>query len=379
MNSKQRIKAAIAHRQPDRIPVGERDYAANDFIEAVLGRKTLFGGMAMVQALWDGRWQDWVDSLMRDLPDLIDRLQWDLVVVWPNIGKDTPIERPEPIAGEPGRYRDSAGNVLKYTEEGDRILIVEESGRKPRNAYLEGLTGTPTLPSEQIVRDALLKRYARSHYIVGAYSPESHPSLNYASGVGLEKWIMELYEDPDGWQRRVMNPDREPHLRAAAEQARAMGFDAWAFGMDFGHSGGPFLSPKMFESLIYPMLKRNFAIVHEAGLDVFLHQCGDNRPLMEMIVDAGVDILQSIQPEAHIEELKARYGHRVTLMGGVSFEALIRGTPKDTRRETFWALDHCAQDGGFILSSQHSLPKGVKVQNYLAMLDAKAEWEKANL
>jgi hypothetical protein len=334
--------------------------------------------MAMYQALWNGRWQDWIESVARDLPDLIDRLQWDIVVVWPNIGRDTPIEKLEVLDASAGRYRDAAGNILQYTEEGDRILIIEESGRKVRDAYLESLTGRETLPDEQIVRDALLQRYGPTHYIVGAYSPTAHPSLRYSSGVGLEKWVMEIYEDPDGWEKRAMNPEREPYLRDACVRAKAMGYDAWAFGMDFGHSGGPFIRPELFEKLVYPMLKRDFAAVHKAGLDVFLHQCGDNRPLMEMIVDAGVDILQSIQPEEHIEELKARYGKKVTLMGGVSFQSLILGTPEDVKKETFWALDQCAQDGGFILASQHSLPHGLGPQNYLAMLDAKRDWEEAN-
>ena len=108
MNSKERIKATLRHEQPDRIPVGERDYASNSFIEALLGRESLCGGMKSYQALWNGRWQDWIDSMLRDLPELIDRLEWDIVVVWPNIGKDTPIEKPELIDEKQGLYRDSS-------------------------------------------------------------------------------------------------------------------------------------------------------------------------------------------------------------------------------------------------------------------------------
>jgi len=379
VNSKERIKATLRHEQPDRIPVGERDYAANSFIEALLGRESLFGGMKSYQALWKGRWQEWIDSILRDLPELIDRLQWDIVVVWPNIGKDTPIEKPELIDEKQGLYSDSAGNILQYTEEGDRILMIEESGKSHRNAYLEALGEKPTLPSEEVVRSTLLKRYGKTHYIVGAYSPNSHPSLHYSSGVGLEKWIMQIYEDPDGWQARAMNPEGARWLDDVCARAGKIGIDAWAFSWDFGHSGGPFLSPERFEKLVYPKLKRDFAIAHKNGLDVFLHQCGDNRPLMDMIVDAGVDIIQSIQPEEHIEELKALYGKKVTLMGGVSFKSLIMGTPEDVKKETFRALDQCAPGGGFILASQHSLPHGLKPQNYLAMLEAKREWEKANL
>jgi uroporphyrinogen decarboxylase len=190
---------------------------------------------------------------------------------------------------------------------------------------------------------------------------------------------MQIYEDPDGWQTRAMSPEGERWLDASCARAKSIGIDAYAFGMDFGHSGGPFISPDRFEKLVYPKLKRDFAMAHRHGLDVFLHQCGDNRPLMDMIVEAGVDIIQSIQPEEHIEELKAKYGKRVTLMGGVSFKSLILGTPEDVKKETFRALDQCAHDGGFILASQHSLPHGLKPQNYLAMLEARREWEKVNL
>ncbi len=377
MTPKERVKAALRHERADRIPVGERDWASNDFIRDLLGRESHFGGLKMYQALWGGQWDRYINGAVQDLGDLADRLAWDIIVVWANIGRDTPIEPLRPLGDD--RYTDAVGNIYKYSEPVDRIFLVERKGHPPPNTSLDALSHEFPLPSEMLFWNAMMERFGKTHYMIGGYWRGWHPTLGYSSIEGLEPWVMALYEDPEKFHAEHLAGIENPIFAEGLREGKKLGLDAWADAWDLGYSGGPFVKPALFEKWVYPVLKKKWKMVHDHGLDVFFHQCGDNRLLMEMIVDAGADIIQSIQPEEHIEELKAKYGPKVTLMGGVSLDTLVRGTPEDVRRETRWALDTCAPGGGFILASQHSLPRGVKVENYQAMLAAKKDWEETHV
>jgi uroporphyrinogen-III decarboxylase len=89
-----------------------------------------------------------------------------------------------------------------------------------------------------------------------------------------------------------------------------------------------------------------------------------------MMIEAGMDCYQAIQPVERIEEIKALYGDRLTLWGGVATSSLASGTPEEIRHEVLFSLKHCAPGGGFILGSSHSLTVGTKPENYRMMLDS---------
>ena len=91
---------------------------------------------------------------------------------------------------------------------------------------------------------------------------------------------------------------------------------------------------------------------------------------MDMIVEAGVDVYQSIQPEMDILTMKKRYGKNITLWGGVDSAALITGNPETIFKETKRRLEELKPGGGYIFGTSHSLMPRTKYENYLAMLDA---------
>jgi uroporphyrinogen decarboxylase len=109
----------------------------------------------------------------------------------------------------------------------------------------------------------------------------------------------------------------------------------------------------------------------ELGLRVIKHTDGMIWPLLEMIVDSGIDCLDPIDPVAGMDlaEVKAKYGKRIALKGNVDCAHLMTlGTPEQVAAATREALRIGAPGGGFILSSSNSIHSSVKPENYMAML-----------
>ncbi|HUS91290.1 MAG TPA: hypothetical protein VM695_05535, partial [Phycisphaerae bacterium] len=109
MLPRERVFAALEHREPDRIPWGEHSIDYNVY-EDVLGRPTLAQAkMRETQAYWDGRRDEVVECVKRDRLDLVRALEMDIVFVGAVPPKDY---RPEPMERlDEGVYRDKDGSI----------------------------------------------------------------------------------------------------------------------------------------------------------------------------------------------------------------------------------------------------------------------------
>jgi uroporphyrinogen decarboxylase len=113
------------------------------------------------------------------------------------------------------------------------------------------------------------------------------------------------------------------------------------------------------------------------GLYVIKHTDGNLWPIMDMIVDSGIDCLDPIDPVAGMDlaEVKAKYGSRIALKGNVDCANLMTfGAPEETVDATKETLRKGMPGGGFILSSSNSIHSGVKPENYIAMLRTLREY-----
>jgi hypothetical protein len=140
---------------------------------------------------------------------------------------------------------------------------------------------------------------------------------------------------------------------------------------DTGTSRGPIVSPDTYERLALPFLKKRLENLRSHGVQILMHNCGDNRPLMGMFIEAGVQCYQSLQPTANMElgPLVEQFGDRMTFWGGVPVELLVGGTPDEVRACVRAALEIGRRARGFILGPSHSVAYGTKYDNFMAMLD----------
>jgi len=136
-------------------------------------------------------------------------------------------------------------------------------------------------------------------------------------------------------------------------------------------NNGPMVSPALFRRWIMPGLQALATEAHSRGKAFIQHACGNNWALLDMFVEAGTDVYQSIQSSAGMEVklLKEQYTGKLTLWGGASMESLISGTAADVKNEIMYALKYAAPGGGFIAGASHSLGVGTQYESYLAMLE----------
>ena len=372
MTPKERMLMAIAHEEPDRVPVSEWQFGREIFAP-VIGREPIaFTGLGRAKAMWAGRRDDVTNEWKHGLVELVRRFEWDAVLVHVVIGKDTEIPVPEPLPD--GTWRDPRGYILTYSESTDRLFITkkEEQAAAPA-ADPAPADLTPTDSELEVVRH-VVGELGKTHFVFAA-PLRGHPTLNFsdASVSGLEAWV-KLYEDPDRYAEQALAGMTSEHTRLGIETAKREGLDGVAMGCDYGCNTGPFMSPDLFRRCIQPSLAAFCDLVHSYGLTMLLHACGNNQVLMDMIVEAGVDVYQSIQTEMDIIKIKQRYGKHITLWGGVPAGDLVTGTPEQVRGEAIRYLEACKPGGGYVFATTHSVMPGATLENYEAMLQAHREF-----
>jgi uroporphyrinogen decarboxylase len=157
-----------------------------------------------------------------------------------------------------------------------------------------------------------------------------------------------------------------------AKEVAACGADFVWTGDDYAYTEGPLMSPESFREIFCPGLHRVMHGYKALGLYVIKHTDGNLWPILDMIVDSGIDCLDPIDPVAgmDIAQVKAKYGHRIAIKGNVDCaQTLTSGSVEEVVAETKEALRQGMPGGGFILSSSNSIHSGVKPENYVAMLE----------
>jgi len=373
MTRKERVRAAIEHREPDTVPIAEWiiDYEPASL---VLGRPTFLRGKArLAHALWAGRRDEVVASVKRDLVELVRRLDLDMVCADLTYPRGLTWEPPEQVDHE--TWRDRHGNVFRYSELTRDLMLMQagERGYEPeRPARDEWQEQAPAErawkpdPSELEVIEHVLGELGGTHF---TFTGMGRAGLPIFTALWVERDLLRLAdEDPD-----VLAAER---LESAEWSAARMpffarlGFDAILGGEDYGFNSGPFMSPETFRRVHFPGLRRICEAAHQNGLFYICHSCGNLRPILPLMIEAGIDVYQAIQPIEDIAGLKRDFGQDVCLWGGVSNHDLVRAGPDEIRRQVKHAVESCAAGGGFILGSSHSITVQTPLENIMAMLEA---------
>ncbi len=370
MNGKERVQHALARQPVDRIPLG---FYAIDFdtVERLLGHETYLRAKAKTQiALWEGRRDEVVQSWIEDTIALYRKLDVLAIV---NLAADAcGIVPPKNYEPEAVRRIDDVtweaqdGRVWKYSPVTADLTLVHD----PREITLDqfDLDESPAPPDPSVfeVMDAVIAALGDTRYILGPSGGEAGMILLGGMEVGLMAYAAqpELVRHAIAYHTRMANLRDAWYLRP--------GVDAVLWGTDFSATIGPMISPAMFRDFCLPSIKERVQHVKAQGYRVVKHACGNNWKLLDMFVEAGYDAYQSIQASAgmDLERVKAQYGDRLVLWGGVKVEHLLAGEPEDVRADVRRALEIGSPGGGFILGTTHSVAVGTRYDNFMALLDA---------
>ncbi len=151
-------------------------------------------------------------------------------------------------------------------------------------------------------------------------------------------------------------------------------FDLVFISDDIGTQNSLLMSPDMWRQHLEPRMKRWCDLIHSYGLKVFYHTDGAAEPLIDPLIECGIDVLNPIQhicPGMEAGALQKKYGDRVIFHGGVDNQKVLPfGTPDDVRAEVRMLLDTLGKGReGFICCSCHNVQAGTPIDNILAMID----------
>jgi uroporphyrinogen decarboxylase len=148
---------------------------------------------------------------------------------------------------------------------------------------------------------------------------------------------------------------------------------------DFGTNTGPMFNPKVYTEIIKPKHKRTIELIKKKapGAKVMLHCDGAIRRFIPDLIDAGFDILNPIEghlPGMDPATLKKDFGSEIVFQGGVDIKSVLtKGSVADVRREVRLRIEQMGEGGGYILAPAHNFGDDIPLENMLAFFEAGRE------
>jgi uroporphyrinogen decarboxylase len=156
------------------------------------------------------------------------------------------------------------------------------------------------------------------------------------------------------------------------------GADILGLGDDIGMQTAPMMSAAMYRTWLKPRLKKVIVAAKSAKPDILIsyHSCGYILPFIEDLIEAGVDVLNPVQPECmDFAEVHARYGDRLSFNGTIGTQQLMPyGTPEQVRAEVRRNLEIAGEKGGLFCCPTHMLEPEVPWANVEAYVAAVREF-----
>jgi uroporphyrinogen decarboxylase len=152
----------------------------------------------------------------------------------------------------------------------------------------------------------------------------------------------------------------------------ALPLDGFLLSDDWGEQRGVIMGPRLWRKFVKPRAEQLFAAVHGSGKWSFLHCCGSVFDILPDMIEIGLDVLESLQPEAmDVYEIKRRYGRELRLWGGLGTQRVIPfGSPAEIRAEIARLRRELGRGGGYILAPAKPLMPEVPTPNAVAVVEA---------
>ncbi len=398
MNSRQRTLTALAHKEPDRVPIdlgGSLVTGINAVAYHQLKQHLGLNGQPV-------RVADIILQLAQVEEPVRQRFGVDVVglpLLEPLPGVRNTHWKPWTLPdGSPALI--SADFLPETTEKGDLLIRANDGSITqwmpagtyhfvPRDAPLANATLADVerfeprrISDEELdfVHHAARRLRRETEYaIFGWFGGSLFEGAQFARGwVNL---MMDLKRAPDFAAALVeklaqaAQADLERYLNAVGEYVDVIGF-----GDDFGVQAGLQISPAYYRRYFLPHHRRLYGLVHaRTRAYVFLHSCGSVYDLIPDLIEAGVDVLNPVQTSAakmEPERLKREFGDRLTFWGGgcCPQRVLPWNTAEEVATDVRERLRIFAPGGGYVFAPTHDIQPDAPPRNIAAMYDAALKW-----
>ncbi|MBT4425261.1 MAG: hypothetical protein HOA58_16850 [Rhodospirillaceae bacterium] len=192
---------------------------------------------------------------------------------------------------------------------------------------------------------------------------------------GFGDWLKDLYKSKE-FVTGLMENISKHWIRVAENALDACdgNVDILFFGDDLATQQAPLFNPEIYREMVKPVHARMIgAVKARADVKVLYHSCGSVEPMIEDLIDVGVDALNPVQISANNMEpemLKEKYDGRMSFWGGINTQRVLPlGTPEEVRAEVQKMVELMGRGGGYVLNSVHNIQGDVPAANIVAMFD----------
>ena len=366
MTSRQRVIGALNHAPIDRVPIDlGMHYSTGISAFAYWKLREHLGlGTDRIEVC------DVVQFLARVDADIMQRFHVDCILLQPRWLKT---HRWTPRAP----YTFAVPRTMQPQRGPDGEWVVEFNGgrmRMPAGGYFfDG----DWLTCEDRTGDDKLLATAREAERIHEETPFATFLMAFGGYFSMKPdFLCRMLTDPDEIKAQNEIQCRND-LAAAAKIIKAMGrhIHGICLNSDLGSQAAPFCRPSVYEELCAPYVKRLCAFIHEnSDCKTFLHCCGSVQPMIPILIDAGIDVLNPVQISAdnmNPRDLKRKYGDKIVFWGGgCNTQAVLgHGTPEPVAANVCELMAAFKPGSGFVFNQVHNIMGDVPPQNVVVMLD----------
>lgn len=413
MTSRERVMAAIGHKQPDHVPLDLGGTPSSGISAIAYNNLKKYLGMTGGQT----RIYDVVQQVAQPETEILDRFGVDVLDIGRVFNeKDEDWHETVLADGSTGHYpnwfhpeKQPNGDYHVYDKEGTLIA------KMPVGATFFDQTYFPYLEDYPDDYSDLDHQMGKVLWSALVHSPWDHSgdkdfyktlrektlklrestdrALMITCGCNLFEWgtflrridnfLMDTYADEENVEALVEQLMIR-HMATLEKVCEAVGdiVDILRFGDDLGMDTGMFMSREKYQTLFKPYHTKLNEYVHKhSRMKTFLHSCGSIYPIIPDLIEAGYDVLNPVQTTAYQmdpEVLKREFGKDITFWGGGcnTRTVLNHASPKEVYEYARRMIDIFNQDGGFVFNQEHNIMPDVPPENILAMYQAVADSRK---
>ena len=399
MRSRERVLAALDHREPDRVPIDLGSNLTSGIMAHALDKLRRHLGLAVRPV----RVHEVFQMLGEVELDVVERLGADILPVEPLVqffGLRREGWKPWRLWDGtevlvPGQFAvdvDAEGGLLLHTG-GDRAKPVE--GRMPRAGFYFDM---PSLTESRPDWRPPSLEEARRQNVLGAEELEfmqaraEHLRATTDKALMLGAWdstglgwagsipdFLMLMLAEKAYVKDLFAVRTEVAIENLERLKGHLGDSIDIIGMegnDYGAQNAELISPELFEELCIPFFRAQNDWVHRnTGWKTWYHCCGSITRILPMLIEAGVDVINPVQTSAAGMDpawLKERFGGRVVFWGGGvdTQRTLPFGSPEQVAAEVRERIRIFAPGGGFVFNPIHNIQQGTPPENIVAAYEA---------
>lgn len=362
MTSRERVLKAINHEEPDRVPLyfgGTSSFLTD---EAYFILKDYLGIKGDIQPYRVGHTGNYCDQR------ILEALDVDVRMVYMREPLDVPRLDADTVLDDWGVPLKRVGGY------GVRI------NPPLANASKEEIDAHPWPDPYDPRRVEGLAEYAASlrkntDKAIVARSPQAASFLEYGAWLrGMEQFMIDMLTNKE-FTEKLLDKILELQIQFYDAFLTAVGqyVDIVETAEDYGTQNSLLISPKLFREVIKPRRKaiNDFIKKKCPGVKILHHSCGAIEPIIEDLIETGVDILNPVQPLPNMnpEEIKEKYGNRICLCGGINMQTLGVLDIKEVEQEVVLRINQMAKGGGYLFCTSNHVQVDTRPENVVALFD----------